>query len=177
MPGCAWALLRFASVRPLEVNWQHACENRKNALDCVFRFLEMCRLIPTYVSRIKVQTSIGTYGRSVNLPMGANFTLRVAHAPWRHSVSRAAAASLSRFALDMPHWVQYCQRSTRTVLAQPAPWKQALMNVQRFCRNYRFNDSATVLGADLGLDMVRIPISSAYTPFVPRQVHEKHQRA
>ena len=117
-----------------------------------------------YPIRAKVSYRIRQYAQSHGIVIKTKYILRSPHVCYTSVLRKWATSQLSPF---MPIWPQWCTpvyaRLSINVGVQ-LPWKKKLVNVQRLISNF---DHDTIAGcpieaqasAELGLDMLRIPVS------------------
>ena len=81
---CLWTTLRFASIRPLEIDWQQFFLHRNFENDYIFFILNSVHLIANYHARVKAKGSIKAYAMDMGLPVQDSYCIPVLHAQFKN---------------------------------------------------------------------------------------------
>lgn len=181
--GALCPLLRFAATRPTSVGWTPAASLRPHGLDNIYKFYDRTSLIPNYICRTKVQTQWTKFTKAQMMVLRPFYLLRACACEWQGSLKSWMHRTLQPYLGSYPHQVAHCILRARSLHILPMPWRSRLMNAQRYCSTFDFDElyilsdfalAALSIVAAAGLDMIRILLEHE---FHAAPDHEGHTRA
>jgi len=168
-----WTLMRYASIRPTAVDWSRY--QQRYGVDALIKLCMDIDVIPNYHAKIKAQGSVHKFLKQLDVPTH-KLLLRAPDDYCRRYLSSIISFYCSCVAKTRPYLGMYIQKITNIVKCPPRPCKGTIMNIQKYCKQFCFDDCYEQLHqsfqtiACAGLDMVRLPTSFNFR--LPTHPHE-----
>ena len=164
-----WLLLRHASTQPQKIEWDRVIRI-KNSIDVLYNYMIIANNFINYHCRANVQCSVRRLAASIRMCMARYGTIVVQHRRFVPVVRSWAIHVIESKQTEWPFWATYTLSNLRLVVSGIVPWKRSLKHVQAYVSQFDATSllpclttpSATTIAAQLGLDMIRLPINLNY---------------
>ena len=110
--GHTQLLLRWASIRPADTDWNRAIWVN-GCLDCLYHFMNLSYLCPNYHCKAKITSSIMNYSKSIGRPIEKCAVIRIGHKSHLRYTMIIMAQILHAFGKQWPAGAEYYSRHIR----------------------------------------------------------------
>eukprot|EP00973_Karenia_brevis_P022687 3123591-Karenia_brevis.AAC.1 len=159
-----WTTLRFASIRPSDVEWDRFLLVQKQDVDFLFHMFGCLPLIPNYHARVKVRTSLTKYVVELGWPVRDRYPIIVSHSSHIQPVKTWFHDALKALSRQTKYWSAFLKERTIVVAKSTPLWKRHIMNVQSYVSRFdvrslkHLSHLPMMKVASHGFDMVRVPL-------------------
>ena len=116
-------------------------------LDYAYYLADLCHLIPSYQCKQTALTTIRTFFEALRMQLLPQYVLRVESSFCSRDLRRWARREITEAGAHRPHWRRYIGNRMTIVDIPMSSWKLKLVNIQRACKDYVWDDASSTLPA------------------------------